>query len=127
MRVISRQSLRNGQVAIIGYSGSAEDVHIPDRINGRPVISIGDYAFADTSLTSVTIPNSVTSICHNMLLKMIFMSEIRNPPFWNSLPSGKTLVFSSKNYMPCGILSNFYIFFSIRLEAESFCPVCGKA
>jgi hypothetical protein len=46
-----------------------------------------------------------------MILKMIFMSEIQNPPFWNSLPSGETLVFSSKNYMPCGILSIFYIFF----------------
>jgi hypothetical protein len=54
--------LTNGQVAIIGYSGSAEDVRIPDRINGRPVMSIGDEAFAWAPLTSVTIPNSVTSI-----------------------------------------------------------------
>jgi hypothetical protein len=37
-------------------------VTIPGTINGLPVTSIGDGAFYCTSLTSVTIPNSVTSI-----------------------------------------------------------------
>ena len=54
--------LANGQVTITGYSGSATDVRIPDRINGAPVTSIGDFAFYEMRLRSVTIPNSVTSI-----------------------------------------------------------------
>ena len=57
-----KTELANGQVTITGYSGSATDVRIPDRINGLPVTAIGARAFERTSLTSVTIPNSVTSI-----------------------------------------------------------------
>ena len=50
-------------VAITGYTGSGGDVILPDTINGLPVTNLGDYAFTYcTSLTSVTIPNSVTNI-----------------------------------------------------------------
>src|SRR5574344_346504 len=38
------------------------DVLIPETINGIAVISMSNYAFANNQLTSVTIPDSVTSI-----------------------------------------------------------------
>ncbi|MCI6829117.1 MAG: leucine-rich repeat domain-containing protein [Prevotella sp.] len=44
-----------------GYSG---EINIPSIVNGYPVTSIGDYVFTDSPITSVTIPNSVTSINH---------------------------------------------------------------
>ena len=47
---------------IIGYYGDRKKVKIPSKINGKPVTSIGGWAFSNYSLTSVEIPNSVTSI-----------------------------------------------------------------
>jgi len=52
-----------GGLTITAYIGSATAVVIPASINGYPVVRIGDWAFADkTTLTSMTIPNSVTNI-----------------------------------------------------------------
>ena len=55
--------LDDDTVKITDYTGSATELEIPAEIDGRAVTSIGDYAFEDsTSLTSVTIPDSVTII-----------------------------------------------------------------
>jgi hypothetical protein len=62
----------NGTITIVGYTGPGGNIAIPEKINGKPVTTIGgtsggDYifwiAFSDcTSITKVTIPNSVTKI-----------------------------------------------------------------
>jgi hypothetical protein len=52
----------NGTITITGYTGPGGNVTIPSTIDGLPVASIGYSAFAFSSITSVTIPNSVTSI-----------------------------------------------------------------
>lgn len=61
-------------IAITGYAGSAGALTIPGTIDGLSVTTIADSAFDfDTSLTSVTIPDSVTIIgtdafqnCYNL-------------------------------------------------------------
>jgi PKD repeat protein len=52
----------NGNVTITGYNGPGGDVVIPGEIDGLPVTTIGNSAFGGKALTSVVIPNSVTSI-----------------------------------------------------------------
>ena len=53
----------NGAITITGYTGPGGAVTIPSTITGRRVTHIGDRAFYEqTSLTSFTLPNTVTSI-----------------------------------------------------------------
>jgi pimeloyl-ACP methyl ester carboxylesterase len=52
-----------GAVTVTGYNGPGDALTIPSTINGLPVTCIGAGAFvSNTSLTSVTIPNSVITI-----------------------------------------------------------------
>jgi hypothetical protein len=54
--------IENGQLVLIEYTGNGGDVVIPSRLQGKPVAVIGDAAFREKHLTSVTIPKSVTTI-----------------------------------------------------------------
>ena len=56
-------ALDDGTVYISNYNGSAKTVDIPAKIDGMSVVCIGQQAFEEcTSLTSITIPDSVTEI-----------------------------------------------------------------
>ncbi len=53
----------DSQYYVTGYNGSFENVVIPTTYRSINVVGIVDYAFSNcTSLTSVTIPNSISSI-----------------------------------------------------------------
>ncbi len=59
-KILSEQ---NKTCVITRYGGSASQLEIPKKLGGYTVTGIDDYAFSDAgSLTSVTIPSSVTSI-----------------------------------------------------------------
>jgi hypothetical protein len=51
----------NGGLVITAYTGNGTAITIPAWINGSAAVAIGDYAFAATRLTSVTLPDSVSS------------------------------------------------------------------
>jgi hypothetical protein len=51
-----------GGVTITGEVGQSQTVKIPAKLDGKPVTTIGDRAFSDNQLTSITIPKSVTTI-----------------------------------------------------------------
>ncbi|HOJ10322.1 MAG TPA: leucine-rich repeat protein [Clostridiales bacterium] len=52
----------NENITITGYAGTETIVEIPSNIDGKPVKTIGYNAFREKSITSMTIPDSVTSI-----------------------------------------------------------------
>ena len=53
----------SNEVTIVDYSGTESVVHVPSTIEGYPVTTIADNAFAqNTNLVNVTFPDSVTSV-----------------------------------------------------------------
>ena len=52
----------NGELSVSKYISADTTYEIPAKLNGLSVTSIGDRAFSGSSLTSITIPDSVTSI-----------------------------------------------------------------
>jgi len=59
---------KDGKITITFYKGTVTNVRIPEKINGKPVVAIGENAFAQrlssqaSKVTSVIIPDSVTLI-----------------------------------------------------------------
>ena len=52
----------NNTMLITGYAGDSTEAVIPEKINGLPVKGIYYYAFEDSDITSITIPESVDMI-----------------------------------------------------------------
>lgn len=52
----------DGTVTITGYIGSDLEIIIPDTIEERPVTTIGKGAFEGYDMTSITVPEGVTTI-----------------------------------------------------------------
>jgi hypothetical protein len=69
----------NGTITITGYTGTDANVVIPSTIDGLPVTSIGTNAFYAGSLTSVTIPDSVTSIGVSAFDSCINLTNVTRP------------------------------------------------
>ncbi len=112
-------AMDNGGVRLTEYKGNAENVVVPARWKGRPVVelrrtflknkrvksvtipdsvtSIGDYAFYGcSSLTAITIPDSVTSIGWNAFDSCSSLTAITIPDSvtsigWNAFDSCSSL------------------------------------
>ena len=54
--------IANNQVTIIKYTGSSKDVTIPNEIENLPVTTIGENAFYHNELTSISLPQNLTTI-----------------------------------------------------------------
>lgn len=71
--------LNNTAVVVISYNGTAADVTIPSRYQGKPVTTIGHAAFFNSAVTSVTIPDSVTSISDEAFINCPKLTNISIP------------------------------------------------
>jgi len=83
-------AVNNGAITISGYIGDGNSLVIPSTIADLPVVAIGDSVFFGSSLTSITIPNSVVSIGYSVFancaaLKSVFFAG--NVPITTTAPS----------------------------------------
>ena len=67
------------------YNGNDAVVNIPSEINGTPVTTIGNAAFRDSSVTSVTIPASVTEIGANAFAGCTNLTSVNYIGDWSKL------------------------------------------
>lgn len=67
------------------YNGNDAVVNIPSEINGTPVTTIGNAAFRDSSVTSVTIPASVTEIGSNAFADCTNLTSVHYAGDWSNL------------------------------------------
>ena len=54
--------ISDGAASIISFTGNAENLSIPETINGYPVRSIGEGAFRSSQVKSIKIPEGITAI-----------------------------------------------------------------
>lgn len=57
-----RYKIEDGEIKILRYEGEGGTVTIPAEIEEIPVTTIGLYAFRETKLTEIIIPDSITTI-----------------------------------------------------------------
>lgn len=67
------------------YNGNDAVVNIPSEINGTPVTTIGNAAFRDSSVTSVTIPANVTEIGSNAFAGCTNLTRVNYEGDWSNL------------------------------------------
>lgn len=75
-------------VTISRYNGQETDVVIPSELGGMTVTQIGNDAFYHNSMTSVSIPDSVTSIGHEAFFNCLQLQKISIPSNVNSIGAG---------------------------------------
>lgn len=110
--------LNNTAVIVIRYNGTAADVTIPSRYKGKPVTAIDHAAFHDSAVTSVTIPDSVTSIPDDAFA---FCSQLTNI----SIPNSVTFIgFSAFN--SCTSLKSITLPSSLSTIQSSAFFNCGN-
>lgn len=69
----------NTAVIVTSYNGTAADVTIPSRYKGKPVTAINNAVFPNSAVTSVTIPDSVTSIPDAAFVNCFQLTNISIP------------------------------------------------
>ena len=78
--------LEDGGARITGYDGDDAELTVPDELDGYPVREIGENAFSFcNSLTSVILPDSLSSIGDDAFSRCSFLTSITLPDSLTSI------------------------------------------
>lgn len=108
----------NTAVIVTKYNGIAADVTIPSRYKGKPVTAINNAVFPNSAVTSVTIPDSVTSIPDAAFVNC---SELTNISIPNSVTYIGLSAFSS-----CTSLKSITLPSSLRSISKALFFGCSQ-
>ncbi|MBQ3006387.1 MAG: leucine-rich repeat protein [Clostridia bacterium] len=90
--------VKDGKATIIAYLGADENVSVPQSINGKPVVAIGDSAFRNCAgIKSVSIPEGIVSIESNAFSNCVNLEKI-------SLAESVTTI-GEKAFFGCNVLN----------------------
>ncbi len=122
-------SEETGYIVSDCYTSFSGEVIIPAMYNGLPVLEIGSSAFSYcTSLTSVVIPNSVTSISGHALYKCTSLTSIVIPSSVTSIGE-QTFSFCTSLtsiYIPASVTSIDYNAFYNCTSLTIYCEASSK-
>lgn len=105
-------TVENNGVVITGYQGNLFKLHIPETIEGKPVVKIGEYAFREKeTLAEVIIPDTVKEIYPGAFFECKYLTKI-------NIPEGVEIIHES-TFDGCNSLGN--IDFPKSLKAISYC------
>ena len=110
--------LNNTAVIVNSYNGTAADVTIPSRYKGKPVTAINNAVFPNSAVTSVTIPDSITSIPDAAFANCSQLTNISIP---NSVTSIGYSAFSS-----CTSLKSITLPSSLSSISEALFSGCSQ-
>lgn len=74
-----RYTVSNGQATITSYTGTEEDVVTPEVLGGYPVTEIGEKAFSENDLQSLTVSEGVRRIGYAALWKCRVLKVLNLP------------------------------------------------
>lgn len=75
-------------VTITKYIGTAGRVAVPSEIDGKPVVALGDQAFYEAGVTSVTLPDSIKMISGAAFGGCNYLWDLRLPAGIEEIPGG---------------------------------------
>ena len=91
------------------------DIIVPSVYNGKPVVGIGGNAFSNSSITSITIPDSVTSIGSEAFSGC---SSLTNGYYTGTIDQWAQIDFGDLNANPLRYAKNLYINNELPTEAS---------
>jgi len=119
----------NGAITITGYTGTNSNVVIPDMTNGYPVTSIGGF-YTSTSLTNVTIPDSVTNIANGVFVYQSSLTTITVDAQNAYYSSSNGILFDKHQIIliqaPGGIAGSYTIPNSVTSISDDAFEDCGS-